>query len=96
MKKAAYVTVVEQPASKGLRFRYECEGRSAGSLQGINSTPHNKTYPSIEILNYQGAAVVIVSCVVKDAPYYVHPHNLVGLYIMMGQNLDLDPQKINK
>ena len=26
-KKAAYVRILEQPASKGLRFRYECEGR---------------------------------------------------------------------
>ena len=26
-KKAAYVKILEQPASKGLRFRYECEGR---------------------------------------------------------------------
>ena len=28
-KKSAYVKIVEQPASKGLRFRYECEGRWA-------------------------------------------------------------------
>ena len=27
IKKAAYVRILEQPASKGLRFRYECEGR---------------------------------------------------------------------
>ena len=26
-KKAAYVKILEQPAGKGLRFRYECEGR---------------------------------------------------------------------
>ena len=26
--------MVEQPAGKGLRFRYECEGRSAGSIPG--------------------------------------------------------------
>ena len=77
LKPKPYIRIVEQPKENSLRFRYECEGRSAGSLQGINSTPHNKTYPSIEILNYQGAAVVIVSCVVKDAPYYTHPHNLV-------------------
>ena len=36
--KDMYVDIVEQPASKGLRFRYECEGRSAGSIPGIHST----------------------------------------------------------
>lgn len=44
-----YVEILEQPASKALRFRYECEGRSAGSIPGINSTPENKTFPSIRV-----------------------------------------------
>lgn len=44
-----YVEIIEQPASKALRFRYECEGRSAGSIPGINSTPENKTFPSIRV-----------------------------------------------
>ena len=26
-KKSAYVKIVEEPASKGLRFRYECESQ---------------------------------------------------------------------
>lgn len=60
------------------RFRYECEGRSAGSIPGVHSTPENKTYPTIEIVGYRGRAVVVVSCVTKDAPYRPHPHNLVG------------------
>ena len=68
-KKKPYVRIVEQPASKALRFRYECEGRSAGSIPGVNSTPENKTYPTIEIVNYKGRAVVVVSCVTKDQPY---------------------------
>lgn len=65
----AYVKIIEQPASKALRFRYECEGRSAGSIPGVNSTPENKTYPSIQVCNYRGRAVVVVSCVTKDSPY---------------------------
>lgn len=65
----AHVIIVEQPAPKALRFRYECEGRSAGSIPGANSTPDNKTYPSIQVVNYQGPAVVVVSCVTKDKPY---------------------------
>ncbi|XP_031829337.2 dorsal isoform X1 [Nomia melanderi] len=73
-----YVEIIEQPASKALRFRYECEGRSAGSIPGVNSTPENKTFPSIRIVGYKGRAVVIVSCVTKDQPHRPHPHNLVG------------------
>ncbi|CAK9794865.1 Embryonic polarity protein dorsal [Anthophora quadrimaculata] len=73
-----YVEIVEQPASKALRFRYECEGRSAGSIPGVNSTPENKTFPSIRIVGYKGRAVVVVSCVTKDQPHRPHPHNLVG------------------
>lgn len=63
------VEIIEQPAPKALRFRYECEGRSAGSIPGIRSTPDNKTFPTIQIKNYTGRAVVVVSCVTKDAPY---------------------------
>ncbi|XP_031339181.1 embryonic polarity protein dorsal-like isoform X2 [Photinus pyralis] len=72
------VRIIEQPASKALRFRYECEGRSAGSIPGVSSTPENKTFPSIQIVGYQGRAVVVVSCVTKDSPHRPHPHNLVG------------------
>ena len=48
-KKHAYVKIAEQPASKGVRFRYECEGRSAGSLSGQFSTPEKKTFPTIQV-----------------------------------------------
>lgn len=44
-----YIEIMEQPASKALRFRYECEGRSAGSIPGVHSTPENKTYPKIRV-----------------------------------------------
>ena len=47
--KDMYVEIVEQPASKGLRFRYECEGRSAGSIPGTHSTCDNKTFPTIKV-----------------------------------------------
>ncbi|TRY78048.1 hypothetical protein TCAL_06620 [Tigriopus californicus] len=77
-KKQAYVKILEQPASKGLRFRYECEGRSAGSIPGANCTNEKKTFPTIEIVGYTGRAVVVVSCVTADPPYRPHPHNLVG------------------
>lgn len=44
-----WVEIVEQPKARGLRFRYECEGRSAGSIPGENSTPERKTFPSIKV-----------------------------------------------
>lgn len=47
-----YIKIIEQPASKALRFRYECEGRSAGSIPGVNSTPENKTYPTIQVNSF--------------------------------------------
>ncbi|XP_055639564.1 embryonic polarity protein dorsal-like [Toxorhynchites rutilus septentrionalis] len=73
-----FVVITEQPRSNALRFRYECEGRSAGSIPGVNSTPESKTFPTIAVRGYKGRAVVVVSCVTKDAPYRPHPHNLVG------------------
>lgn len=68
-RRNAVLRIVEQPASKALRFRYECEGRSAGSIPGASSTPENKTFPTIKIEGYQGKVVVVVSCVTKDDPY---------------------------
>ena len=73
-----FVRIVEQPAKCAIRFRYECEGRSAGSIPGVTSTAENKTFPTIQVCNYRGKAVVVVSCVTKDTPYRPHPHNLVG------------------
>lgn len=51
-KKHAYVKITEQPASKGLRFRYECEGRSAGCIPGMSSNADKKTFPTIQVLNH--------------------------------------------
>ncbi|XP_076033356.1 uncharacterized protein LOC143020671 isoform X2 [Oratosquilla oratoria] len=78
MKRRAYVKIIEQPQAKALRFRYICEGRSAGSIPGVRSTAENKTYPAIQVHGYKGPAVVVVSCVTMDPPYRPHPHNLVG------------------
>ncbi|XP_047487550.1 transcription factor p65-like isoform X1 [Penaeus chinensis] len=77
-KRKAYVRIIEQPQAKALRFRYICEGRSAGSIPGVRSTTENKTYPAIQVVGYKGPAVVVVSCVTVDPPYRPHPHNLVG------------------
>lgn len=43
------LAVVEEPKERGMRFRYECEGRSAGSILGASSTETNKTQPAVEV-----------------------------------------------
>nr|CAB3265519.1 rel1 [Phallusia mammillata] len=70
--------IVEQPQQRGMRFRYECEGRSAGSIPGENTTADKKTWPACQIVNYSGLAVMRVSLVSKDDPPRPHPHSLVG------------------
>lgn len=36
-----------------MRFRYKCEGRSAGSIPGERSSDNNRTYPSIQVHGIQ-------------------------------------------
>ncbi|XP_053103008.1 proto-oncogene c-Rel isoform X2 [Hemicordylus capensis] len=61
-----------------MRFRYKCEGRSAGSIPGEHSTDINRTFPSIQILNYVGKVKIRITLVTKNEPYRPHPHRLVG------------------
>ncbi|XP_054651053.1 nuclear factor NF-kappa-B p105 subunit isoform X2 [Dunckerocampus dactyliophorus] len=75
------LVVVEQPKERGMRFRYECEGRSAGSILGASGTESNKTQPAIEIegpVDHLKKVTVTVSLVTKDPPHRPHPHCLVG------------------
>ncbi|XP_064407977.1 transcription factor p65 [Latimeria chalumnae] len=73
-----YVEIIEQPKQRGMRFRYKCEGRSAGSIPGEKSNDTTKTYPTIKIHNYQGPIRARISLVTKDPPHAPHPHELVG------------------
>lgn len=41
--------IIEQPKQRGMRFRYKCEGRSAGSIPGERSTDTTKTHPTIKV-----------------------------------------------
>lgn len=43
------LVMMEEPKERGMRFRYECEGRSAGSILGASSTETTKTQPAIEV-----------------------------------------------
>ncbi|XP_020502662.1 LOW QUALITY PROTEIN: proto-oncogene c-Rel [Labrus bergylta] len=72
------VQIFEQPKQRGMRFRYKCEGRSAGSIPGEKSSDNSRTYPSLQILNYSGKGKVKVYLVTKNEPYRPHPHDLVG------------------
>ncbi|XP_005662584.1 proto-oncogene c-Rel isoform X3 [Phacochoerus africanus] len=73
-----YIEITEQPRQRGMRFRYKCEGRSAGSIPGEHSTDSSRTYPSIQIKNYFGKGKVRITLVTKNDPYKPHPHDLVG------------------
>ena len=44
-----WIEIIEQPRSRGLRFRYKCEGRSAGTIPGESSTNESRTYPTIRV-----------------------------------------------
>lgn len=63
-----FVKMLVQPAAKETRYRYEREGRSS-VIVGDGSTADEKTFPTIQVMNYFGRAVVVVSCVTADKPY---------------------------
>ena len=48
-----YLEIIEPPATNKMRFRYECEGRSAGAIQGASSTPENRTCPTIRLIGFK-------------------------------------------
>ncbi|KAF7686861.1 transcription factor p65 [Silurus meridionalis] len=73
-----YIEIIEQPKARGMRFRYKCEGRSAGSIPGEKSNDSTKTHPAIKVHNFSGPIRVKISLVTKNQPYKPHPHELVG------------------
>uniref|UniRef100_A0A8C6U3X6 V-rel avian reticuloendotheliosis viral oncogene homolog A n=1 Tax=Neogobius melanostomus TaxID=47308 RepID=A0A8C6U3X6_9GOBI len=73
-----FIEIIEQPKQRGMRFRYKCEGRSAGSIPGEKSNDTTKTHPAIKVHNYSGPLRVRISLVTKNSPHKPHPHELVG------------------
>lgn len=71
LKDRIRVEIIEEPAPTKLRFRYECEGRLAGSILGVSSTNEVKTHPTIQLVGDSAGlrAKVVVSCVTAE-----HPH----------------------
>uniref|UniRef100_A0A8C4R0H3 V-rel avian reticuloendotheliosis viral oncogene homolog n=1 Tax=Eptatretus burgeri TaxID=7764 RepID=A0A8C4R0H3_EPTBU len=85
--------ILEQPRQRGQRFRYECEGRSAGSILGENSTEQHKTYTAV--LNYAGRVRLVMSLLTHEPPFRPHPHSLVGKNCEDGVCiLELDPPNL--
>nr|XP_020502089.2 transcription factor p65-like [Labrus bergylta] len=74
----AFIEIIEQPKARGMRFRYKCEGRSAGSIPGEKSNDTTKTHPAIKVHNYSGPLRIRISLVTKNPPHKPHPHELVG------------------
>lgn len=84
------LVVTEEPKERGMRFRYECEGRSAGSILGASSTETSKTQPAIEIqgpIDHVKRVTVTASLVTKDPPHRPHPHCLVGKDCPVGSGI---------
>lgn len=64
---APYIKITEQP-KKYIRFRYVKEGRNGGTVVGSSSTMEQKRYVGIQLINYTGRAIVVVSCVSAEGP----------------------------
>lgn len=63
------IKIIEQP-TQSIRFRYVNEGRNGGPVVGSNSTMEQKTFVRIQLVNYTGRAIVVVSCVSHEGPRF--------------------------
>ncbi|TRY91093.1 hypothetical protein DNTS_020394 [Danionella cerebrum] len=75
---APCLRITEQPKQRGFRFRYGCEGPSHGGLPGASSEKNRKSYPQVQICNYQGPARLVVQLVTNSSEPHLHAHSLVG------------------
>ena len=75
-----WIEVIEQPKSSAMRFRYLCEGRSAGTILGVSATAAQKTYPTIRVSRISAR---------RHAPvcYYVRP--IRPIFISLHHNVAL-------
>lgn len=64
-----FVEIIEQPAEKSFRFRYESENRAGGSIMGCKTTSKCQSYPKIKIENFSGDVVLYITCVEKNKPH---------------------------
>lgn len=69
----AYVEIVEQPAPNANRFRYPSEGRLAGSIPGVNSTPENSRFLAF----FRVPSLVEINAAVSFIFFFRNsPHNM--------------------
>lgn len=57
-----FIEIIEQPKQRGMRFRYKCEGRSAGSIPGEKSNDTTKTHPAIKVRRVQPIVLWSIWC----------------------------------
>jgi len=74
----SYLEIVEQPQSRGFRFRYACEGSSHGGVRGEHNSRSQRTFPSVQVMNYRGPAKVAVTLVTDETHPKPHAHELIG------------------
>lgn len=94
MHGGTYLRIVEQPVEK-FRFRYKSEMHGThGALMGISSSKTRKSYPTVELCNYAGEAIIQCSLYQTDTTRHKmqHSHKLV----IRQDNVDIDdPHKMN-
>lgn len=73
------VEIIEQPAERLFRFRYESEGRNGGSILGVSSTRDISTFPKIRVNNYIGPIAVYISCVTNETKCVIFEFDLIPL-----------------
>lgn len=55
------LVILEEPQQHGQRFRYKCEGRSAGSIQGAKSSSGRKSVPAVQVHDFTSYLVTVHS-----------------------------------
>lgn len=91
-----YLTMLEEPVEK-FRFRYKSEMHGThGSLTGRTSTGSKKTFPTVQLHNFVGQA--IVRCSLSQLPSYRKPHpapHSHSLVIRVGNEDKKDPHDVS-
>lgn len=90
--------IVEQPTDKPFRFRYKSEMHGThGSLMGIRTERSRRTYPTVELRNFNFATKATIRCSLYQVPSDAttkrspHSHKLV---IRRGDVEESDPHDI--
>ncbi|KAK3915149.1 Nuclear factor NF-kappa-B p110 subunit [Frankliniella fusca] len=83
-----HLKIIEQPVSM-FRFRYRSEMNGAhGSLLGRGENPKKKTYPAVELVNFEGEATIRCSLYTASSPHIPHMHQLIAKATNQEEMLD--------